>query len=109
MEKKVVEVFPIRFRVVSWECFVSAVADPGNEGPLPCVARRHSSTKAGKHEVQTRGREVVRFPVPCGIQVPSEAFEALHHVGPSTALASSCSRISAARILMLDCLVCLGS
>ena len=96
MEKKVVEVFPIRSRVVSRECFVSAVADAGTKGPLPCVAHRHSSAKAGKYEVQTRGREVVQFPVPCGMQIPSEAFEALHHVGPSTALTSSCSRISAA-------------
>lgn len=89
------EVIPLRSRVVSWVSSVSAVADTGNMGPLPCVAHRHSLTQAGKYKMQTSSREVVWFPVPCRIQTPSEAFKALHHVGPSTSLAFFCSRISA--------------
>lgn len=42
MERNTVEIIPIHSGVVNWVSSVSAVADTGNKGPLPCVVRPFS-------------------------------------------------------------------
>lgn len=86
MKKKVVEIIPIHFRVVSMDCVssVSTIADTGGKRQFPHVAYRHSFSQVEKYNIRPKSREVVWFPVPLMTLMPSdiEVFKAFHHVSP---------------------------